>query len=79
MQFEVKTWAKFPGTCTECKLNFAVDALVWYHTFRKTMRHVKCPQFELITVECIEYIPWYRNYIGESIRDALKEKEGKNE
>lgn len=44
MQFEVKAWAKFPGTCTECHLKFPENALIWYHTHRKTCRHVKCPQ-----------------------------------
>ncbi len=52
MRIEVKTWAKFPGTCTECHLRFQADALVWYHTFKKTMRHVKCPQAKQEVNKC---------------------------
>lgn len=31
-----------PGTCTDCKSAIHVNDSVWYNTYRKTVRHVKC-------------------------------------
>lgn len=44
MSNEITMSAKFPGTCTECGFRFAEGTFIKFHTFKRTAKHVKCPE-----------------------------------
>jgi hypothetical protein len=35
--------SQFPGTCTDCKQRFPKDTLIKHNRYKKTARHVQCP------------------------------------
>jgi uncharacterized Fe-S center protein len=36
--------AKFAGKCTECGQRFPVGTLIKFNTYKRTAKHVKCPE-----------------------------------
>lgn len=44
MSNEITMQAKFAGTCTECGFKFPKDTFIKFNTFKRTAKHVKCPE-----------------------------------
>lgn len=44
MADEILMYAKFDGKCSECAYKIDKGAAIKYNTFRKTAKHVKCPE-----------------------------------
>jgi hypothetical protein len=36
--------SKFPGKCTECGFRFPESTMIMFNTYKRTARHVKCPE-----------------------------------
>ena len=41
---EITMMSKFPGKCSDCGYKFPEGTLIKFNTFKRTARHVKCPE-----------------------------------
>ena len=72
MSDEITMVSKFPGKCTECGFKFPKDTFIRFNTFKRTAKHVKCPEVSYDGTEQANVFDMWIKAVEQADKEAEK-------